>query len=293
MTSGRDLPERWLEPVFVFTTGRSGSTLLLRYINCFAGLVVWGEHGSFLSPIARAMKQMRSPRQLAFIDAARPLVTQMLAAEPIVKTSASMTIEWANGYTDADIVEAFRCFVVDMLTRSLDPSHRWGFKEIRYGETEHSFLAELFSKARFIVLIRNPADVIRSQFTNFAKGKLEQVPALVARADEFLRYAVEALEQGQPSVRSVLYEEMVADPLRVLGDIADFIEEPLPVDKIRAIAGERGAVVRSEPAMHDLVAEIDILLGKLGVRGIDAATIRSIGARYAALRSLHDRTTKR
>ncbi len=50
-----------LRPVFVISTGRSGSTLVQRLLNCHPAQVVWGEHHGFLASLLGAYMQMSNP----------------------------------------------------------------------------------------------------------------------------------------------------------------------------------------------------------------------------------------
>jgi len=41
-------------PIFLLGTGRSGTTLLQRIINSAEDVIIWGEHGGFLSQVSEA-----------------------------------------------------------------------------------------------------------------------------------------------------------------------------------------------------------------------------------------------
>ena len=41
-------------PIFLLGSGRSGTTLLQKILNSADDVMIWGEHGGFLKPIARA-----------------------------------------------------------------------------------------------------------------------------------------------------------------------------------------------------------------------------------------------
>ncbi|NJO83266.1 MAG: formylglycine-generating enzyme family protein [Blastochloris sp.] len=69
----------WDRPVFIITTGRSGSTLLLRYLNCAEGLVVWGEHAGVLRELGMAYRRLIRDDTTGFVEAARPWVGDLLA----------------------------------------------------------------------------------------------------------------------------------------------------------------------------------------------------------------------
>jgi hypothetical protein len=93
----------WDRPVFVLTTGRSGSTLLLRYLNCARDLVVWGEHAAILTELAACYGKLNRPSTREFVEAARPWVDSLLRKDAVVCASEQMTIEWVNSFTDASV----------------------------------------------------------------------------------------------------------------------------------------------------------------------------------------------
>jgi hypothetical protein len=145
-------------PIFVLATGwRSGSTLLQRVLVTDPDLLLWGEPLGEMTLISRLTEMVGhfiSERNLELWkkqDAAR---------------SSILAESWiANLYPSR---EDFRLALRSLFDRWLGHAARergfarWGFKEVRMGASEASFLYWLYPKAKFILLSRHPYDCYRS-----------------------------------------------------------------------------------------------------------------------------------
>ncbi len=236
----------WDRPVFIITTGRSGSTLLLRYLNCAEGLVVWGEHAGVLRELAEAYGRLTGQETSAFVEAARPWVADLKAKRAVLCPLDQMTIEWVNGFDPAAIRGAFRRMLLDLFTVGLPETTRWGFKEIHYGCREMNVLRQLFAEPRFIMLVRQPAAILQSKLSAFAKGDRAAMAPHVRETRGFFESAVAEARSGAPDVLFVHYEDLVSAPERELERLAAFIGAPFVADAVRAIGGERAG--RGAPA---------------------------------------------
>ena len=64
--------------------------------------------------------------------------------------------------------DSLRKMLICLFTEGLEPEVRWGFKEIRYDHpTVLRLFIDLFPKSQFIILRRNPIDVICSHVIVF------------------------------------------------------------------------------------------------------------------------------
>lgn len=139
-------------PLFILGFYRGGTTLLQRMLNCFEDLAIWGEHSGFLRDFARAYGSIRSSelRKVNSADYAD------------FSTYVGRFVSWANGF-DAD---GFLAWQRSSIARLFDcpPGLRWGFKEIRYNDSEMMrYLTVLYPDCRILFLTRRPADILVSR----------------------------------------------------------------------------------------------------------------------------------
>lgn len=270
----------WDRPVFVLTTGRSGSTLLLRYLNCAKELVVWGEHAAILTELAACYAKLTKPSTMAFVAAAEPWVDSLLCKSAVVCASDQMTIEWANSFSAATIRESFRNFLFSLLNQRMPGELRWGFKEIHYGRREMNFLRELFAGALFLVLVRHPANVLKSKFTWFAMRDVARMQAHFDQTLRFYQFAHEEAARRTSDTMLVHYEDLAATPAAEMARVAAFLDVELLDGPLNAIISERSvssAATRSDPE--------DALRGALGKMEvtIDEAKLRQLVELYRGL----------
>lgn len=153
-------------PIFIFGSGRSGTTLLQRILNTHKDVVLSGEHGGFLNGLAVVYQSFHhegTEMQLAKDEQIFETPEELVA---YVKNPENWSA-WANIMHRDELDERLRTFIKSFFVTNMTP--RWGFKEIRYGHTPGvlRMLAALFPEARFVVLVRNPIDVILSQISMF------------------------------------------------------------------------------------------------------------------------------
>jgi sulfotransferase family protein len=158
-------------PIFLLSSGRSGSTLVQRIFNSYDDVLIWGEHGGFLQEVASAYFRLREhPSNKKFIFApGAGLQTIPWSEIPTLKRAENWQA-WMNWFSIADVDDLFRQFVRALFTHPSAPAdHIWGFKEIRYGPNDRviEFLARLFPDAQFVFLVRNGLNTVSSQLSTF------------------------------------------------------------------------------------------------------------------------------
>lgn len=230
-------------PVFVFCTGRSGSTLLLRYINAVHNVTVWGEHAGLITDLTRMQERLDRMKGWRFIESQRDAANDLAEKRlPEVDNPGNWTVEWANLFAPTDLQAAQRDFLVDLLTVRLPAHRRWGFKEIRYGKAEFAFLRELFPLGQFVFQYRDPVDVLASKLRQFAKGDADKlVPMLRATVNymEFAQATMDGPEREHCTLTS--YEALAMDGVNEASRLAGFLGEALDLEAAHAIASERTA----------------------------------------------------
>lgn len=273
------LPEAWQRPVFVIATGRSGSTLLTRYLNCAADLVVWGEHAGIIHHLATAYGELLRPDIQELIEEARPWVAQMLAKQAVIGSLTGMTLEWVNGFDRASIDHAFRQLAVNLFTVGLSRTTRWGFKEIRYGGAEMAFLRALFPKARFILLVRGPTATLKSKFRCFAREDIEHMPEQFSDTLAFLNCAAVEVASGAADVLPLHYERLTQDTCAEIARISAFIGSRFIDEQVWAIEQESTGAVAFET---EVAANIAKFVAEIGL-DVSPADIECMAEAYEAL----------
>jgi hypothetical protein len=159
-------------PIFILSSGRSGSTLLQRILNSYPDITVWGEHGGFLKETAAAFFRLlenRGNNEFVFPRASAEGGTPW---ELIVRSKQPDQWQaWLNHFVREDLPGFFRRHLESFFCPPAMPvDGHWGFKEIRYGRYDRvvEFLASLYPDARFVFLARNAFNTIASQEKAFA-----------------------------------------------------------------------------------------------------------------------------
>ena len=154
---------RWNHPIFVASMGRSGSTLLQRVLNVHPQITIWGEHGGFLSGMLQSYKVVSLP------DTVKNLEVGYAARDQVIGELAdkSSFTPWVSPFTSAELEDRIQETIRGLFTAGLDPSVRWGFKEIRYDKQELVTLMEMFPQAHLVVLARDLPGFAQSRFFAF------------------------------------------------------------------------------------------------------------------------------
>jgi Sulfotransferase family len=145
-------------PIFLLSTGwRTGSTLLQRILMTDSRLLLWGEpfgEMTIVPRIAAMMARLLSPANL-----------MNWKSQPDPKSSVLPTSWIAILYPPAENLRfALRNLFDSWLGASARQYNftRWGFKEVRLGALEATFLHWLYPAAKFVIISRHPFDAYRS-----------------------------------------------------------------------------------------------------------------------------------
>lgn len=195
-----DLPEAWERPVFIITTGRSGSTLLLRYLNCAERLVVWGEHAGIMTDLAACHRKL-------------------------------------------------------------------------------ALLRSLFAEPRFVLLVRNPAAVLKSKFRWFAAGDAVLMPEHVDDTLTFFECAQREVARGATDVTLVHYERLARDPMAETARLAKAIDCTFIAEQVRSIARERNGAAEVGP---DAEPDLQLSAEAMGLP-LPARTLERLSEAYRDL----------
>jgi len=209
--------------VFIVTFGRSGSTLLMGYLNKLPGVCIRGENKGALIPLWRHYRDVQG------IADARGRGPAELPTHP-----------W-YGMNALDVA-AVRRDLAAYITRHFclppEGAHIVGFKEIRYTpewiddlDDFLAFLFELFGGARLVFHVRSPVEAARS-------GWWAKVPGAEYRLAAVRERFAASRFANDPRVIHTEYERFIADPGEAVR-LAEFLGVPPQVDAWVSALAER------------------------------------------------------
>jgi Sulfotransferase family len=164
-----------MSPVFIFGTGRCGSTHLQRLISMRTRHWIWGEHDGALEPLLTSMRYYEHSAKLEEFVFSEDFGEDDKLIEKMA--SGSQQLSWANRLNR----NTFRSEIIRMIdevfgSRLPQGWSAWGFKEIRYGHSDDvpRLLMELFPSSRAIFSFRDPAGTFCSMVQAWSPRLLEE-----------------------------------------------------------------------------------------------------------------------
>ncbi|MDX1472352.1 MAG: sulfotransferase [Flavobacteriaceae bacterium] len=253
--------------MFIISPGRSGSTLLQRYLNSSKDLLIWGEHGGFISGLSDSYYKFANNQGVQnLLSWGRGNVDLLLSQQKLVEVD----IEWTNNFTLEDWQVAHRDLVLRLLAIEIPQSVRWGFKEIRYGEKVIRLLRELFPKAQFIFLVRHPIDTLASMIAAWFKpenvweqqGWLKDKELLLKLQEFIIQHCSRVLRVSEAINRYVAdgyliqYENLKENPYEVLYSTCVYLDvSPPSAEQIAMIASDVRKSTKSKAIKEALYKE--------------------------------------
>lgn len=251
-------------PVFLFGTGRCGSTHLQRLVSLNTEVWVWGEHDGFLNPLMRGLKGYESSAAMKRAVFDTPLPESDTALVERVRSEA-MILSWLNRIGRTTLRDEMRLLIERMFSRGVPRGWTgWGFKEILYGGPDDvpALLLEMFPDCRAAFSFRDPAATVESMIRSWTPAlarepeRIGEIPATYEyRAKKWLmimQYFV-ALKKAQPQRIAFFDTEALNAPTGAVLDAmrlpqrADALVRPMPPTN-------RGPKLRSDPAGQMMAA---------------------------------------
>lgn len=200
LTAAKQFPASALAPVFVSACAwRSGSTLLQRLIISSGEVFVWGENAAMTSYLLRICKNIA--RWESLIERQR---------RNFQKHHANGWIANLNPVPPVPSLEASRAFFLHYYypaTEELGYT-RWGFKEVRHGAEQVSYLLECFPKCRIVFLLRHPRDVLASNAANEWYPDLGGAAGVIRR---WMRNVASISELRDTRILLLRFEDILSD----------------------------------------------------------------------------------
>jgi hypothetical protein len=223
-------------PIFIFSAGwRSGSTLLQRMITASGKALIWGEAGGALNQFADAMERYRQMLGAADIKYKYGYGGRGDAQyQELLKTGEEIAHKWIACLNPPREVfhEAFRSFLESIYgipARELGYP-RWGIKEVQADIEAAHFLRDLYPKAKFIFLVRNPIDCLISIKRRHWMDCPAEVDPVTFFANHWLKLAKEF--RGAGFGYSLKYEALINSP-EVMTELSDYLEINSPENFIK------------------------------------------------------------
>ena len=280
-----EVPIRWNRPIFVASMGRSGSTLLQRVLNVHPEVTIWGEHGGFLSGLLQSYEALSEPMTAQNLE-----VGNRSKDEVVGELSDKGSFKpWVSPFDQADAEDRIREMVLGLFTDGLDPSIRWGFKEIRYSRDELATLMTMFPEAHMVILAREFRGFAQSRFFAFGntsydfdseEGRQAARKRLSKMSRSWIRRyrGLLAVAKQHPERSSVIaYRDLVAGSPRPIELFAELGEDPPPASAIDDVLGAvAGSSFRHNSAARD---NRDALVGLIDEAKINWAAHERLGGR--------------
>jgi len=215
-------------PVFVFSSSwRSGSTLVQRYITASGEVLVWGETGNALG----ALRDALAGWEQITADSSRHFTNSIggegeKAYRNFMATAKSEHAQqWIANLTPpyAEIASSMRNMLVDLYGNRAEGLGypRFGIKETRCDLFTARFLQVLFPNAKFVFIVREPLDVIRSIKRRNWMGRLPGHATLHYFAEHWKKNSAQFREADFGMI--LRYEDFISDPA-LRNRLMDYLE---------------------------------------------------------------------
>ena len=155
-------------PVFLFGTGRSGTTYFQRLITMHTTTWMWGEHGGVLGPVISAVRNYEKSPVLRKVIAKTEVATDEWLVEQVVTRGFSLS--WLNRFSSGTLREEIAQLLIRMFGSSVPAGwDNWGFKEILYGlhNDVPDVLLDIFPDAVVLFSFREPKETLLSMLRSW------------------------------------------------------------------------------------------------------------------------------
>ena len=272
-------------PIFIFGTGRCGSTHLQRLISLNTEVWIWGEHNGFLAPMLNSMSRFEDSVQLrrqVFDASPAPDDVALVAC----MTDGSPLLPWLNRFDRTTVRDELRA-MIDRLFRAPLPQgwSQWGFKEILYGlhNEAPALLLQLFPSSTAAFTFRHPKATIESMLRSWDtaimndSNKLDKLEECFAerasRWETLTNYYIELKAKAGRRLALISLDDLAARPSAILRalDLPLRATSELRSPSLTNRGGQTALPPRAQPVMDKLYAQRRERLEHLYSQAMDLA----------------------
>jgi hypothetical protein len=240
------------EPIFVLSMGRTGSTLLMRLMNCVKDVYLFGEHNSAFRYLRRVQAEIAH-------NAAIQHENGLFILEK--NGYEDKFVAWASPFSQMEVADYIRKLLISMYTDKIPPSGgrlvRWGFKEIHYEYEDILFFSKLFPGAQFVFMERDIETQFKSWFAAFYRKRALDRADITAFIHKYLIFAGVVrtfMEFDASRFARVNYEDLQHDAeseTRRLLKFANIQAADQDFERIRQVGATRVDYVGDEAKAED------------------------------------------
>jgi hypothetical protein len=239
--------ERAPDPIFVVSSWRSGSSLLMALLDAHENLTALPEN-NLLDPFLSIAADRRSN-----------LVPLLYKNRPMIINVFNATMSF--GLAEREFYQRFALFIDSMVAPFVQArgGRRWVCKEIVNTDSLDLIDLAFGHRARFVWLVRHGLDVVNSHVERYERRGAQCADLSVYATEWVLRNTIFAdfHERTPDRCTRVRYEDLVADPDAELRRIVDFIGEPWDEGLLSRMAAATSGVLGGDHKIASTGGKID------------------------------------
>lgn len=199
--------------VYVISTPRAGSTMLMRILNATSAVMSRPEP-HLVGPLAH----------LGFWDVVEKAPYDQLQAQDAVRAFVRDLPGGEQDYWDA--CRAYLDVLYGRMMQTADDGERYFLDKTPANALVLPFLRHVYPNARFIVLTRHPAAIFASYANSFFDGDYRAAVDFNPVLSRYVPVMAEFLRDPTERVLHVSYEQTVSEPEATLERISAFLDIP-------------------------------------------------------------------
>ncbi len=215
-------------PLFIVGCGRSGTKLLRNLLNNHPQIGILGFETNFIPFFVKRFGKTPDFSDEATLRAVYDALTQTACYQSRQAEGVTMSYEQLKARLEGVDTELAWHHVIEGIVKfylNAPSVSIWGDKSPDY--TVHiSLLKEVFPRARFIHIIRDPRDRSLSARKTWGKSVLRSAHGW----SKVMELMEKANVRADPNYLEVFYEQLIGEPEKVMRGICDFLDVPFHED---------------------------------------------------------------
>jgi len=237
------------QPIFVLSDYRSGSTLTQRILNVIDDVYIYGEHYRCLDDISISFNKLLSIE----FNPVKIVDKEWLNTKTRLP-NCKADVQWwtSRTFLSDTLKEKCKDFICELFNPNKEDIH-WGFKQPCYRLIFLEFMVEMFPEGKFIILIRNSVDTLKSAYDIWSHGKPFNIKSAHYWNELYQDY-YEFLMKYPDNAFILKYEKIE----KLLLELHTFLNVEMPYEKFREKLDEK---IKFKPPSTKkvLISDADIL----------------------------------